>query len=316
MNTVNKKNVFIVLLITAIALSAIFVYAATKSSSDQKNTSPQTSNGKALSKVILNVKNMSCGGCVSTIKSSLRGIEGIEDTQVDVSAGTAEVVYDSQKLKDINRIAIAITESGYPATISQVITSDQMKKEKEKAAMSSKRYIAAVGEWKIPRESFNTDLAHAKIQYTKAYGENTFSTSRGKQLLENLKVQILQQQISEGILMQEIKRADFKVDSSKIDLALQEFLDSKGVDMAGFELELKKIEYPLDYFLKKFQTQVLIDNFLEEKVFSGSTNDIEKRRRYASWVKNARVMNKVVYYDTEIAKLVQNQPASSCCAVQ
>ncbi|MBW2606000.1 MAG: cation transporter [Deltaproteobacteria bacterium] len=316
MNTVIKKKLFIVGLITALALSAVFIFAATKSSTDQNNTSSQTQNGKALSKVILNVENMSCGGCISTIKSSLSGIEGIEDCRVDISGGTAEVVYDNQKLKDINRIAVTITQSGYPATIFQVITPDQMKKEKEKSAISSKRYIAAVGEWNIPRENFNADLVHAKIQYTKVYGENAFSSTRGKRLLDNLKVQIVQQQIREGILMQEIKRADFKVDPSKMDQALKEFLDSKGVDMAGFEQDLKENGYPFDYFLKKFHNQVLIDNFLEEKVFSGSTNGIEKRRRYASWFKNASVMNKVVYYDKEIAQLIQNQPASSCCSVQ
>ena len=316
MNTAKKNKLFTVVLITTITLSAVFVYAAIINSTDQNNTSSQTQNEKALSKVILNVENMSCGGCISTIKSSLRGIEGIEDCRVDISGGTAEVVYDNQKLKDINRITIAITQSGYPATIFQVITPDQLKKEKEKSARSSKRYIAAVGEWNIPRENFNTDLAHAKIQYTKAYGENAFSSTRGKQLLDNLKVQIVQQQIREGILMQEIRRADFKVDPLKMDQALQEFLESKGVDMAGFERELKENGYPLDYFLKKFQNQVLIDNFLEEKVFSGSTNGIEKRRQYASWFRNARVINKVVYYDKEIAKLIQNQPASSCCSVQ
>jgi hypothetical protein len=41
----------------------------------------------SLSKVVLNVDGMSCSGCVATIKSSLKGLQGINDIIVGVAGG-------------------------------------------------------------------------------------------------------------------------------------------------------------------------------------------------------------------------------------
>ena len=45
-----------------------------------------------LSKLVLNVSNMSCSGCISTIKSSVAGSPEIKDTLVDlVAAGRVDI---------------------------------------------------------------------------------------------------------------------------------------------------------------------------------------------------------------------------------
>ena len=51
------------------------------------------------SKVVFQVDNMSCSGCISTIKSSLAGYAGIQDIIVDISGGVAEVYYDRRKYR-------------------------------------------------------------------------------------------------------------------------------------------------------------------------------------------------------------------------
>ena len=48
-----------------------------------------------LSKVILNVSNMSCSGCISTIKSSVVGFQGIKEILVEISSGKVEIYFDS-----------------------------------------------------------------------------------------------------------------------------------------------------------------------------------------------------------------------------
>ena len=80
------------------------------------------------SKVIFQVDNMSCSGCIATIKSSLAGYEGIQDIIVDIAGGVTEVYYDIRAIKDVKPFASSITASGYPAKISQILTADQIRK--------------------------------------------------------------------------------------------------------------------------------------------------------------------------------------------
>ena len=48
-------------------------------------------------KVTIQVGGMSCGGCAATVKSALKGIDGVSDAQVSYEQGQAVVTYDSTK---------------------------------------------------------------------------------------------------------------------------------------------------------------------------------------------------------------------------
>lgn len=142
-------------------------------------------------KVVFQVDNMSCSGCIATIKSSLAGYAGIQDIIVDIAGGLTEVYYDSRKIKDINPLASSITASGYPARVSRILTAEQISKEEAIAASRVKFYIASVSGWDISRSDFNMELAFAKNRYEQAYGQNVFASDQGKTLLDSLKVQVL-----------------------------------------------------------------------------------------------------------------------------
>jgi len=62
--------------------------------------------------VVYKVSNMSCSGCISTIKGSLAGFQGIEEVLVDLGSGRAEVYYHQEGGADVAKMAQAITESG------------------------------------------------------------------------------------------------------------------------------------------------------------------------------------------------------------
>ena len=84
-------------------------------------TPATTENTANTAKVIFQVDNMSCSGCIATIKSSLAGYEGIQEIIVDITGGVAEVYFDSLAIKDLKPLASSITASGYPAKISQIL---------------------------------------------------------------------------------------------------------------------------------------------------------------------------------------------------
>ena len=264
-------------------------------------------------KVVFNVEGMSCSGCISTIKSSLAGYEGIQDIIVNISGGITEVYYDSRKIKDVNRLASSITASGYPATVNRMVTADRFREEEAVASQRAKFYIASVGGWDISRAEFDTEVAYAKNRYKKTYGQNVFSDERGKKVLDSIKTQVVSRLINEGIQMQEVQRVGYRVDPKILEQEFDNFITQKNIDIERFKASLAESEYPFEYFLKKFENRVLLRNYIEEQVVRGVASDYDKQQQYQAWFSNARGLSKVTIYDKQLERLTQNQSGGRSC---
>ena len=264
-------------------------------------------------KVVFQVDGMSCSGCISTIKSSLAGYRGIRDIIVNISGGTAEVYYDSSRIKDLEPLAASITDSGYPARVSQVVPSDQLQKEEAVAATRAKVYIASVSGWDISRSDFDTEMAYATNRYKNAYGQDVFSGDRGKNVLDSIKGQVVTRLINEGIQMQEIQRAGYRVDPKVFDEEFDKFLARKNLDPEGLKLSLEKNGYPFDYFMRKFENRVLLRHYIENQVITNAASDYDKQQQYLAWFNNARTLSKVTIYDKQLERLSRNQSAGGGC---
>lgn len=302
---IKPKNIFVAIGLIVLASLATIAY-----STDQ-TTGNVSMDG--LSKVILGVDGMSCSGCVSTIKSSLAGFEGIDSVQVDVAAGKVEIVYDSRKQENVENFAKAITDSGYSAKVIRMVSSKELEKDRRDAEIKSRLAIASVGDIDISRADFEIELTHAMNRYHSAYGKEVFTDERGKQLLKNLKGQIAQRLINEGIQLQEIRRVGFDVDLSTVDAHYNKFLSKRGLTRKDFESELKKNDYSPEYFMKKFRNRTLIETYIDEKVIVGTLVDAEKQRRYADWFTNASLLAEVIYFDEEIGRLSRERSTGSGC---
>ena len=264
-------------------------------------------------KAVLDVQGMSCSGCIYTITSGLAGISGINDVLVDVNSGRVEVFYDSNQVKDLNKIASAITAVGYPATLKQTMTENEIEKEKNLFSSRSKLYIAAVGDWEISRGEFDTELVYSKNRYEKAYGESVFTGDQGTALLQRLQSQVASSLISEGIQMQEVRKSGFKLPAKTVELEFDEFLSKKGITQQEFKKVLKESGYDYSYFYKKFENRLTIDHYLNDRVLAGLSNDLDKRQQYSDWYNNARLLAKVVYYDKNLETIVKNSSAGGGC---
>jgi copper chaperone len=259
------------------------------------------------SKAVFKVEGLSCSGCVDTIQKALSGFEGIKEIFVDVSAGKAEIYFDDSKLNDVGQIATAITEAGYPAKLDKTIPADQIKKELDVLIERSQLYVASVGDMDISRDDLDKEMAYAKKQYTKKYGEGVFATDRGKALLENLRAQIVDRLINDGIQRQEIKKAGFKVDKATVEKEYREFLVKKGMTSDAFKSSLEQNGVSYDRFTKKFEFRVLVSEYLDSEILSGTSNEFEKQQRYFEWFNNTKLLAKVVFYDKDLEQLVQNR---------
>lgn len=60
----------------------------------------------------LNVPDISCGHCKSSIEGALAPMDGVERAEVTIEARTVDVAYDDASV-DLEQIIAAIEEQGY-----------------------------------------------------------------------------------------------------------------------------------------------------------------------------------------------------------
>jgi len=297
--------------VVGIVILGVAFFAGNALSTSPDDASP---GADGLFKAVLRVDGMSCSGCIETITKSLAGFDGINDIRVDVAGGSTEILYDGEKQSDPQKMAAAITASGYPAKILRILSPEQLRQQAIENQAKSTEAIAAVGGLDVPRADYETELAHARSRYQMAYGDEALQSEQGQRLMDNLKTQIAQRLIDESIQLQEIRRTGFRVPPSLVAQQYDAFWKERGfADGAAFEKELQANGYSAPYFKKRFENRVLINTYLDQMVMTANLNAVEKQRRYTDWFANARLLAGVTYYDKELERLIQQQTAASGC---
>lgn len=316
-----KMLIFVFLLFCVIAAAVSFAYKSSSTvvqpqvvTKGQETPAPAPADmNEDLSKLVLNVQGMSCSGCIATIKGAVSDIQGIKDTLVDIGSGKVEIYYDNKGLKDVSRVAEAITASGYPAGIQRILSPDEMRKERALAEAKAQYYIASVGGYEIARTDFETELAIAMKKYSKIYGNNLFESPQGEALLNNLRAQVVSRLIDEGVFMQEISKTRFRVDPVALENDLNTFLRDHGKNFEEFKSSLIEAGIDPNYFRKKFETKIQINRYMNERILADASNDFERQSLFKAWFSNAKSLAEVVYYDKRLERLVQSLSASRSC---
>lgn len=318
----NARFLIVIAILSAVVLTSAASWTLAKSKGVNRQAtagpdSPATPADSALSnsysKAELAVSNLSCGGCIENIKTSLRPLPGIGNVSVDIASGSADVYYDASRLNNPDRIATAITDAGYPAKIERLVSAKQVSEALELAAAKTKTVIASVGQQEIPQQDYMAELSHARSRYEAIYGPDVFAGTRGSQVLAQLKAQIARRLVSEHIKLQEVDRSGYRLPAGRVEQAMQAFLTERKTNMADFKKDLTSNGYDFNYFEKRFAQRVQLQSYLDERVLSGSIDPDDRQQRYASWLANARALAKVVYYDKEIESLVQSTGSSGGC---
>lgn len=65
-----------------------------------------------MAKISLNVNGMSCSACVSSVKSALRGVSGVDDVHVDLLAHQVHVTFDEERAQP-SQLTTALQAAGY-----------------------------------------------------------------------------------------------------------------------------------------------------------------------------------------------------------
>ncbi len=100
--------------VTILALGLMaFPYLAPGLANTAKQAAVQTA---AAQKVVLNVHNMTCGGCALTTQKSLTRLDGVISAEVTFEPPQAVVVYDADKLS-VADLTKATKNAGYPSEV-------------------------------------------------------------------------------------------------------------------------------------------------------------------------------------------------------
>lgn len=66
--------------------------------------------------VTLDMQNMTCAMCKFTIKKAIKGVDGVQEVNVNSDTKIATVTFDPQKT-NAEALIKATTHAGYPATV-------------------------------------------------------------------------------------------------------------------------------------------------------------------------------------------------------
>jgi len=87
----------------------VAAYLASAGNAPSDNTSSTT-------EAVLEVKGMTCGGCVAAVTRSLKGLAGVNVAQVTLKPPRAVVEYDADKV-GVEELTKAVTDVGFSATV-------------------------------------------------------------------------------------------------------------------------------------------------------------------------------------------------------
>lgn len=307
----NQKRIIVL-----VAVAGIFALAASWTLAKSYNAIPlprsMDADGTKWSKAVLAVSNLSCGGCIDTIRKSVATLPGTGEVMVDLASATAEVLFNGNRVKDPHIIAQVITDSGYPATIQRILDPAQLTQAEAQAEEKAKTLIATVGRFDVPRKDFEIELEHARSRYEQIYGAETFSTSPGMQLLQRIESQIALRLIDEAVKLQEVDRAGYVLPDGKVEQALAAFVGEKKTTLEELKRNMAANGYPFEYFMRKFKRRVKLQDYLEQVVLADSLDPADRQQRYGDWLTNTRTLAKVVYYDKNLEALVKAGSGSGC----
>ena len=152
----NKKRIIVL-----VAVAGIFALAASWTLAKSYNAAPllrsMDADGTKWSKAVLAVSNLSCGGCIDTIRKSVATLPGTGEVMVDLASATAEVLFDGNRVKDPQIIAQVITDGGYPARIQRILAPAQLNQVLAQAEEKARTFIATVGRIDVPRKDFEIE---------------------------------------------------------------------------------------------------------------------------------------------------------------
>jgi copper chaperone CopZ len=245
----------------------------------------------------LKIGNLSCGSCVSNVKTALAKVEGVGQVDVSVTNGRGQVTYDPS-LTNAAEIARIVSDAGYPATVRLDLSAADFAKSLSESEQLGALYVARIGNRLLSRDDFNAALSLRGAGLTP--GVTPYAN-------QQLQTQVWQELKEREILLAAADKNKIVVQDGEVDHEIQKM---KSATKDFDALVVARFGSP-DRFFSQLKESMIINRNIEQNVFAGLTTEREKQLRFTQWYDETLQNTNVLIFDPAI-KQAEAAGSSSC----
>jgi copper chaperone CopZ len=248
----------------------------------------------------LQIDKMTCGSCVKNIRSALSDVDGIDQVDVSVTAGSGQVFYDPQKI-DAAQIARLVSAAGYPAQVRQDLSPTEYHQLQTETEQLHAAYVARIGSRLLSRQDFDQLVAW---RASNMQGAPAATAGLRSSVWNELKQrEILLAAAEENQVVVQDGEVEFEIEKMKADN--QNFAASVQARFGSYE-----------NFFKQMKANMIINRNIEQHVLADVSDERQRQLRFSQWYAEQQRTTRVVIFDPTLKKIETAAGAGcggSCC---
>ncbi|MDF1579277.1 MAG: cation transporter [Desulfuromonadales bacterium] len=247
---------------------------------------------------VYDVKNLSCGSCVSNIQKALADEAGVGTVKVSVTSAQSTVEFDPGVI-DAEDIRRQLTDAGYPATVREILSVDQYRQLRDEETRLSPIYVARIGSRLLPRSEFAAAIKQ--------------SQSHGSALADaDIRLKVWNDLLQRELLLGAAEENQVVVQDGEVAARI----DSMKAQQPGFEQAVVARYGSLEQFTRLVRNEMIIQRNLELNVAPEGADTRLRNQRLQKWYQELVSTTPVVIFDPELKAATESSAGGcggSCC---
>lgn len=270
-----KKNVVTALIALAVVTVSVYALFATRTVANAE-----------LAMAELQVENMTCGSCVASITDALEKVSGVETVDVSVTTGIGKITFNPRQV-DPNILADTVTAAGYPATLKQLLNSEQYHALRTEENRLATHYVARIGDQLISRSDFDQQVR----QYQKSAG-----LQQRPELSSRATVQAWQSIMQRALLLQSAEQNQVVVQDGEVALRVQQMRQG----MPNFDAYIQSRYESNASFERQLKEDMIINRNIDQFVLHQEQDALMRQQIFNQWFQGLIDNASIVIYDPQL----------------
>jgi len=229
------------------------------------------------------IEKLTCGSCVSNIRTALSGVAGVGDVEVNLTSNRGRVTFDPFQV-DSAKIGETITAAGYPAKLRVEMSPDQYTALQQEQDQFGPNYVARIGERLLSRADFEKMVAQ-RVGGVISQGQEDL-------LWQRVWGEVLQREL----LLSSAEKNQIFVQPGEVDVRIDELKQGH----QGLEELVVKRYGSMEVFRDIIREDMIINRNIENNVYQGAVDERERQNRLQAWYADLQANTDVVIYDQKL----------------
>lgn len=242
------------------------------------------------------IEKLTCGSCVSNIKTALASLDGVGSVEVNLTSNRGRVTYDPAEV-DSQLIAKTISDAGYPTSLRLELDPQEYTALQQEQAQLGQEYMAKIGERLLARTDFEQELRQRSGGATPA--------AQNDQLWKSVWKDVLQREL----LLSAAEQNQVIIQPGEVDARLDELRRGH----QGLEQLVIKRYGSMDDFRARLREDLIINRNIEDNVYAGITDPRERQGKLQNWYAELQNSTEVIIYDSQLKAISQGSGGGCAC---